>query len=303
MKKILSLPLACVFLQTQCWALSGGPVYPVASVPESGETVIYGGAMIPRSGSNSMGVFFVSAPVGKVGTGQFNFFIEGELVTGEITGATDAKGNFSAVFQGATRESSEATVTTTTGSTQAGSTTTGSTQAGSTTTGSNQGSVSEGTQTVVGPVPIGTIVGSPNIPPLIVDGVIVTGDITTSITDVATTQNDNTQTGTTQNDNTQTGTTQNDSQITTTTTTPDGFVAGQFTAKIKNPQGNSSVTNPGTAAQLSGKGNLVLSTPSLRTQLKFKVQGSRQTAPAATPAATPAPAPQFATGGGGFGLP
>ena len=295
--------------------------------------------MIPRSGSNSMGVFFVSAPVGKVGTGQFNFFIEGELVTGEITGATDAKGNFSAVFQGATRESSEATVTTTigsgqggttttgstqggttttgstqggttatgstqngtttTGSTQNGTTTTGSTQNGTTTTGSNQDSISEGTQTVDGPVPIGTIVGSPNIPPLIVDGVIVTGDITTSITDVATTQNNNTQTGTTQNDNTQTGTTQNDSQITTTTTTPDGFVSGQFTAKIRNPQGNSSVTNPGTAAQLSGKGNLVLSTPSLRTQLKFKVQGSRQTAPAATPA----PAPQFATGGGGFGLP
>ena len=245
--------------------------------------------MIPRSGSNSMGVFFVSAPVGEIGTGQFSFFIEGELVTGEMTGTTDDQGNFSAVFQGATRETGDVTT----------STTTGSTQAGSTTTGSTQGSISEGTQTVDGPVPIGTIVGSPNIPPLIVDGVIVTGAITTSITDVATTQNNNTQTGTTQNDNTQTGTTQNDSQITTTTTTPDGFVSGQFTAKIRNPQGNSRVTNPGTAAQLSGKGNLVLSTPSLRTQLKFKVQGSRQTAPAATPA----PAPQFATGGGGFGLP
>ena len=295
MKKILSLLLACVFVQTQCWALSGGPIYPGAGFPASGEKFVYGGAMIPRSGSNSMGVFFVSAPVGKVGTGQFNFFIEGELVTGEITGATDAKGNFSAVFQGATRESSEATVTTTIGSGQGGTTTTGSTQVGTTTTGSNQDSISEGTQTVDGPVPIGTIVGSPNIPPLIVDGVTVTGDITTSITDV--------------------GTTQNDSLTTTTTTTPLGFLAGQLRAKIKTSPGSSSVQNSTIAAQFSGNGNLVMSTPSLRTQLKFKVQGSRQLAPADAPAddlppGTPEPQEpqepqpgQNVNGGGGFGLP
>ena len=260
MKKILSLLLAWVFLQTQCWALSGGPIYPGANVPNSDETVIYGGTMISRSGSNSMGVFFVSAPVGEIGTGQFSFFIEGELVTGAMTGTADGKGNFIAVFQGATRESGEATV----------DTAIGSTQAGTTATETSQGSIIQGTQNVDGPVPIGTIVGSPNIPPLTVDGVIVTGNINNFITDV----------GTTQDDNTQTGTTQNDSLRTTTATTPDGFVAGQLRAKIKMP-GSSSVQNSGTSGQLSGNGNLVMSTPSLRTKLSFKVQGSRQTAPAA----------------------
>ena len=275
MKKILSLLLACVFVQTQCWALSGGPIYPGAGFPASGEKFVYGGAMIPRSGSNSMGVFFVSAPVGEIGTGQFSFFIEGELVTGEMTGTTDDQGNFSAVFQGATRETGDVTT--------------------STTTGSTEGSLSEGTQTVVGPVPIGTIVGSQNIPPLIVDGVIVTGDITTSITDV--------------------GTTQNDSLTTTTTITPLGFLAGQLRAKIKTSPGSSSVQNSTIAAQFSGNGNLVMSTPSLRTQLKFKVQGSRQLAPADAPAddlppGTPEPQEpqepqpgQNVNGGGGFGLP
>ena len=118
MKQVLSLLTAFVLLQTQTWALSGGPVFgPQASPNLAG---VYSGVMVerdtkfeddfntPNSGSTSnrndtsgkIGVYTVNVPVTGLSTGSFLLFINGTVFTGgTITGVADPdKGTFDAIM-------------------------------------------------------------------------------------------------------------------------------------------------------------------------------------------------------------
>ena len=104
MHKVFSLLLAFVFLQTQAWALSGGPVF-----GGSGQISVvgtYAGALLPtvesefadptdpanvaqNSQFNGLGLFTLSVPETGLGTGTFVYFSEGRTFTGTITGLAD----------------------------------------------------------------------------------------------------------------------------------------------------------------------------------------------------------------------
>ena len=102
MKRILSLLLAFVFLQTETWAIGGGPLSAGSTDSVSG---LYVGVLIPRtvnrifqnpsfipttaSDSNSLGLFAVSVPTKGVATGNYLFFQDGEAFFGTITGVAD----------------------------------------------------------------------------------------------------------------------------------------------------------------------------------------------------------------------
>jgi hypothetical protein len=97
MKKVLSLLVLFVFLQTQSWALSGGPVFGTSS----GVNVIgtFSGVMIPDSesginvaingGSNSIGIFSLGVPDAGIATGSFAFFGNAQAYNGTISGIAD----------------------------------------------------------------------------------------------------------------------------------------------------------------------------------------------------------------------
>jgi hypothetical protein len=105
MKKLLSLLLAYVFLQTESWALSGGPVF---SGSQQSLVGTYAGALLPSGGfdadattstgttttcasasANGLGLFTLSVPDTGLGTGDFVYFSEGRTFTGTITGLAD----------------------------------------------------------------------------------------------------------------------------------------------------------------------------------------------------------------------
>jgi len=100
MKKALSLLVAFIFLQTQTWALSGGPVY--TATRSNDLTGVYAGAMVaktlvlrpgsvlPALGSaTSTGVFSITVPIAGAATGTTVFFQNGTAYTGTIIGAAN----------------------------------------------------------------------------------------------------------------------------------------------------------------------------------------------------------------------
>jgi hypothetical protein len=113
MNQLLSLLLAYVFLQSQCWALSGGPVF---SGSQQSLVGTYAGALLPSDGglddtastgtgtttgtttgasasANGLGLFTLSVPQTGLGTGDFVYFSEGRTFTGTITGLADPERN------------------------------------------------------------------------------------------------------------------------------------------------------------------------------------------------------------------
>ena len=114
MNKVLSLLLAFVFLQTQSWALSGGPNY--SSGNQAGQISligVYAGALLPagvdestgeETGelvSNGLGLFALSVPETGLGVGQFVYFSEGRTFTGTITGVADPdRGTLTGLLKG-----------------------------------------------------------------------------------------------------------------------------------------------------------------------------------------------------------
>jgi hypothetical protein len=89
MKKLLSLLLAYVFLQSQTWALSGGPNYNGAG---AGASVVgtFAGVLTPTiKNVNTLGVFGVVSPQAGLASGAFVYFASGETFTGVIEGSAD----------------------------------------------------------------------------------------------------------------------------------------------------------------------------------------------------------------------
>jgi hypothetical protein len=97
MKKLLSLLLVFVFLQSEVWALSGGPVFSLNSVTSTQGT--FAGVVIPVSSTsntattqdiaNSLGVFSIGIPQVGLASGVFVYFSNGQTFTGTIVGTAD----------------------------------------------------------------------------------------------------------------------------------------------------------------------------------------------------------------------
>lgn len=99
MKKLLPLLLCYVFLTSESWALSGGPVFGGGS---TGTTIgTYAGVLIPDNDptvnpgisssvlANSLGVFVVGVPQTNLASGSFVYFQSGETYVGTIIGVAD----------------------------------------------------------------------------------------------------------------------------------------------------------------------------------------------------------------------
>jgi hypothetical protein len=100
MKQVLSLLMAFVFLQTQTWALSGGPFGGAGS----GGTLTgtYAGVLVPEvavvGGSASIGLFTLVQPDAGLAAGTITVFVNGAAFAGTISGVMDPKnGSFSGV--------------------------------------------------------------------------------------------------------------------------------------------------------------------------------------------------------------
>lgn len=101
MKQVLSLLLAFVFLQTQTWALSGGPFGTEGSGGSLNGT--YAGVLIPEiavvGSSASIGLFTLTQPASGFTTGTVSVFVNGAAFNGTITGALDpSTGAFNGVI-------------------------------------------------------------------------------------------------------------------------------------------------------------------------------------------------------------
>ncbi len=98
MKKILSLLLAFVFLQTQTWAIGGGPQGTGGGAALVGT---YAGVLIPTAqtkplvvgaqNSASIGLFVLAVPATGVAKGAAVAFVDGIAFTGDMTGIADPK--------------------------------------------------------------------------------------------------------------------------------------------------------------------------------------------------------------------
>ncbi|MDB6151814.1 MAG: hypothetical protein JWL90_267 [Chthoniobacteraceae bacterium] len=97
MKKVLSLLVSFVLLQTQSWALSGGPQYGGSAASYTGT---YAGVLIPESdatlatssGSASIGLFSLEQPSKGFATGVVIAFVNGAVFNGTIDGILDPRG-------------------------------------------------------------------------------------------------------------------------------------------------------------------------------------------------------------------
>ena len=98
MKKVLSLLLAFVFLQTQTWAIGGGPQGTGGGAALIGT---YAGVLVPISqtkpvvvgvkNSAAIGLFVVAVPTTGVAKGAAVAFVDGIAFSGEMTGIADPK--------------------------------------------------------------------------------------------------------------------------------------------------------------------------------------------------------------------
>lgn len=90
MKKVLSLLLAFVFVQTQSWAITGGPFDNANNVQNVVGT--YSGVLTPQAApvaggtSTSLGLFSLSQPATGTATGGIVVFVNGAAFNGTITG-------------------------------------------------------------------------------------------------------------------------------------------------------------------------------------------------------------------------
>ena len=101
MKKLLSLLMCYVFLQTETFAMRGGPGGQAAK-PILGA---YTGVMLDNSGTTDIGMFILAAIKNGASTGQVAFFSENaalfDYYVGDLTGVSDvAKGIFYGVLDG-----------------------------------------------------------------------------------------------------------------------------------------------------------------------------------------------------------
>ena len=100
MKKALSLLLAFMFLQTQMWALSGGPVF-TSTGTVTDLTGVYAGVLvgksivaaagfpIPALTTGSVGVFSITVPIAGAATGTTVIFQGNVAYSGTIIGAAN----------------------------------------------------------------------------------------------------------------------------------------------------------------------------------------------------------------------
>lgn len=115
MKHVLSILLAFVFIQTQCWALSGGPRYGGNAAAVAGTyagvfTGLSGTAqlldpttnqLVDPIGSNALGIFVIGVGQVDVASGTLGLFFEGTFFQGGILGIADPnKQTLNAVAQG-----------------------------------------------------------------------------------------------------------------------------------------------------------------------------------------------------------
>jgi len=117
MNRVLSLLVAYAFIQTQAWALSGGPFQTTGQV---GVATIgtYAGVLVPslvnrifdnpatkttpQSDANSLGIFVLGVPDVGVATGNYLFFQEGEAFFGSMQAIVDpADGTLRGLISGA----------------------------------------------------------------------------------------------------------------------------------------------------------------------------------------------------------
>jgi hypothetical protein len=97
MKKVLSLLVSFVFLQTQSWALSGGPRFGGDSASFTGT---YAGVLIPEfdpgapvsTASASIGLFSLEQASKGFATGVLITFVNGAVFNGTIQGVIDPDG-------------------------------------------------------------------------------------------------------------------------------------------------------------------------------------------------------------------
>ena len=97
-KKVLSLLLSFVFLQTQTWAIGGGPQGTGGAAALVGT---YAGVLIPTTqtkpvvvgvqSSASIGLFVLAVPATGVAKGAAVAFVDGIAFTGDMTGIADPK--------------------------------------------------------------------------------------------------------------------------------------------------------------------------------------------------------------------
>ncbi len=103
MKLVLSLLLAFVFLQTQTWALSGGPFDSGTAVGGT-LTGTYAGVLVPEVApgvgvATSIGLFTLAQPDSGFATGTISVFVNGAAFNGTITGVMDpGTGAFSGIL-------------------------------------------------------------------------------------------------------------------------------------------------------------------------------------------------------------
>lgn len=93
--KILFASLMCLVLCTaECFALKGGPPYPVGT----NLTGTYGGVLQPPFdptdpfSANSIGIFAAGVPASGFTSGGFAFFTQGRIFLGTILGTADPRG-------------------------------------------------------------------------------------------------------------------------------------------------------------------------------------------------------------------
>src|SRR2546422_10700604 len=88
MKAVLASLLCFVLLESQVFAIHGGPS-DITGVTTS-VTGTYSGALLSNgAGSNSLGVFSFSAPASGFGSGSFFIFAGGSFYQGAIAGIVD----------------------------------------------------------------------------------------------------------------------------------------------------------------------------------------------------------------------
>lgn len=90
MKSILAVLLCYVFFSSQCYAISGGPVYGGGTNVTT--TGTFAGVLLPNENSfrsNSIALFSIALPSSGLGTGLLVIFQTGETYTGTIQGIAD----------------------------------------------------------------------------------------------------------------------------------------------------------------------------------------------------------------------
>ncbi len=101
MKQALSLLIGFVLIQTQAWAISGGPPEDLSQNNYQGT---YAGVLIPESAedqqsSTSMGLFSFSQPKTGYASGELLTFVNGTVFNGTLQGVIDPKnGSLKAVL-------------------------------------------------------------------------------------------------------------------------------------------------------------------------------------------------------------